>query len=603
MNQFELSGTSRSINCDDGVPNYCSSESEEENQDEPKPKRGRNKVWVFYNKFLNFKEAEDFVSTENTWSRKFTRMTEEGQKRFYRCNKVRKLGPQCAAELYLLFESGSDSVLVYRSEADHNHDEVGTRTNYGISDQTKLEINSLFDLHLKPKAILAALQKIDGIQLPTKKQLGNYLSDRRKIKFGQPIIHLGELEKWIIEHKNIPEDEDEPFVMKYWILESDQPKFRFALTTKKLLKFASSIDVLHVDATYKLIWQGFPVLIIGTTNKNRKFYPLCLGVATNEQKEDFELVFNGLKENILSLLEVDFKPKVLVSDAAQAIKNAFLEVFGSDTTVRMCWAHAIKNMKKKVDKTVEKKERKDIMEDIYALHNASSPEIFNAASQAFIVKHASKASFIKYFEQEWLINNPNWFLGAAATLSPTTNNALEAFNKSIKDHNTMRERFPLSRFLTVAKEMVTQWSNDINENSLPQTHEIELKEWTEGYRWARQNVKVKTLTSDCNKKVYLVPSEKMTATNMTYDYEAWHSFDEFKKKNFAFWKTELPSAGWEQGTCTCPQFFKVYICKHILGLAIRLKLTIPPIEAKSIPIGLKRKRGRPTKSKPALIMQ
>lgn len=89
---------------------------------------------------------------------------------------------------------------------------------------------------------------------------------------------------------------------------------------------------------------------------------------------------------------------------------------------------------------------------------------------------------------------------------------------------------------------------------------------------------------------------------MTYD-ESWHTFDEFKEKNFAFWKTELPNAGWKQGTCTCPQFFKIYICKHILGLAIRLKLTTPPLEAKLIPIGLKRKRGRPTKSKPALILQ
>lgn len=192
----------------------------------------------------------------------------------------------------------------------------------------------------------------------------------------------------------------------------------------------------------------------------------------------------------MTLFDLDFKPKVLVSDAAPAIKNAFLEVFGFDTTVRMCWAHAIKNIKKKVEQTVDKKNRKDIMQDIYALHDASSQEIFNAASQAFIVKHASKTSFIKYFEQEWLIKNPNWFLGGAATPSPTTNNALEAFNKSIKDHNTMRERFPLSRFLTVASEMVTHWSNDINENSFPETHNIELKEWTKGYCWAKQNVKV-----------------------------------------------------------------------------------------------------------------
>jgi hypothetical protein len=50
-------------------------------------------------------------------------------------------------------------------------------------------------------------------------------------------------------------------------------------------------------------------------------------------------------------------------------------------------------------------------------------------------------------------------------------------------------------------------------------------------------------------------------------------------------------------------FYKHYMCKHVMGLAIRLKLTSPPLEAKNVPIGQKRKRGRPTKSKPALIIQ
>lgn len=107
-------------------------------------------------------------------------MTKEGQKRFYRCNKVPKKGAQCAAGLHLLIECGTDKVFVYRMEADHNHDAIGVRDDYGINAQTKMEINRLFDLHLKPKAILSALKKIEGIKLPTKIQLNNYISDRRR---------------------------------------------------------------------------------------------------------------------------------------------------------------------------------------------------------------------------------------------------------------------------------------------------------------------------------------------------------------------------------------------------------------------------------------
>jgi hypothetical protein len=44
------------------------------------------------------------------------------------------------------------------------------------------------------------------------------------------------------------------------------------------------------------------------------------------------------------------------------------------------------------------------------------------------------------------------------------------------------------------------------------------------------------------------------------------------------------------------------MCKHIIGLAIRLKAAKPPPAAKEIPRGQKRKRGRPNKSSKALII-
>ena len=37
---------------------------------------------------------------------------------------------------------------------------------------------------------------------------------------------------------------------------------------------------------------------------------------------------------------------------------------------------------------------------------------------------------------------------------------------------------------------------------------------------------------------------------------------------------------WKQGKCTCPYFLKKYMCKHLVGLAIRLKYVKPPSVAK-----------------------
>jgi hypothetical protein len=58
---------------------------------------------------------------------------------------------------------------------------------------------------------------------------------------------------------------------------------------------------------------------------------------------------------------------------------------------------------------------------------------------------------------------------------------------------------------------------------------------------------------------------------------------------------------WKQGKCTIPYFLKKYTSMHLVGLAIRLKYVKPLPVAKDIPIGQRRKRGRPKKSSRALI--
>jgi len=48
---------------------------------------------------------------------------------------------------------------------------------------------------------------------------------------------------------------------------------------------------------------------------------------------------------------------------------------------------------------------------------------------------------------------------------------------------------------------------------------------------------------------------------------------------------------------------KIGQCKHLAGMMVRLKKIAVPDTAKSVPLSQKRRRGRPPKSKPALIVQ
>ena len=57
-------------------------------------------------------------------------------------------------------------------------------------------------------------------------------------------------------------------------------------------------------------------------------------------------------------------------------------------------------------------------------------------------------------------------------------------------------------------------------------------------------------------------------------------------------------------SCSFPFFLKNLTCKHVLGMLIRLKLVgVPVVEAKNVPLDQRRKRGRPTRTKKALLAQ
>ena len=60
---------------------------------------------------------------------------------------------------------------------------------------------------------------------------------------------------------------------------------------------------------------------------------------------------------------------------------------------------------------------------------------------------------------------------------------------------------------------------------------------------------------------------------------------------------------WIRSSCTCSQWAKEYVCKHVVGMALRIDLAKAPSKAKTVPIGQKRKRGRPSNAAKALVYQ
>lgn len=94
----------------------------------------------------------------------------------------------------------------------------------------------------------------------------------------------------------------------------------------------------------------------------------------------------------------------------------------------------------------------------------------------------------KYFQKEWLTSHDAWYEGVQHFI-PSTNIALEATSRVIKEENTFREHLPLSRFKVLVFEIVEKWSKSY-ERGLKQYNgkqTITLHLWTSGYQWVKSN--------------------------------------------------------------------------------------------------------------------
>lgn len=302
-------------------------------------------VWVQKKIFNNKEESDKFLEEENIWSYKYKYKDAEGAiiQRF-RCNKVKFRGEQCAAGMRLIFIPNSTQIELQMLEAAHTHENISTKRKQIFTKELKNKVDEIFynNYNIKPKRILEILSSQNDV-VPSLTQLNNYLKILRQKKFGNNNISLGELELLLQTHTDIPEQTEKAYVAAYETNYDDSNiYFRFFITSKTLLKNAKYTYHLHADGTYKLNWQGYPVIVVGTTDRDRHFHCFGISVCSAETEDDYKFTFNSIKNTILKIFDFVYCPNVLIADAAPSISNAFKEVFGGNTLIIMCWFHVKK---------------------------------------------------------------------------------------------------------------------------------------------------------------------------------------------------------------------------------------------------------------------
>lgn len=399
----------------------------------------------------------EVIKSENCWSKVTTNKTYEGDSVIFRCNKVKATTQQCSSGIYLFYHADSTNVSLFRSQNEHDCDELVPRGKTSMTELQKNYIVKCLKEKQKRKEIMNSMY-LEGIPVPTKNQLNNFIVAWNKENNGPPVISVSELLALLKERVAVPDDsDDKAFVVAHRILD-DEISFDFLVSSKKLLRNAIGKRIFACDATNKIMWQGFPVIPIGTMDMDRHFHLIGVGATTNERTDNFEYFFKSLKTRIFDILNVNIGPEILIADGAKAIQNAFKSVFGMACLILMCWFHMKKAFLLQIKSLLPKSLHAEVVSDLDKLRISQNPDMFDKASKLFLEKYSEYQQFVEYFEYEWLDQNRNWYEGSSPHLVPSTNNAEETWNRLLKDEKTLRRRLPLQEFVNNIHVWVESWS-------------------------------------------------------------------------------------------------------------------------------------------------
>lgn len=219
-------------------------------------------VWLFDREFENDDALNEFLNEEKCWSIVKKVQLVKGEKTVLRCNKVKRRGKQCAKGFYVLKRPDEATIKVFKNNHDHDCGESNNRVQKKVTDAVHKFILDQYQLGNKLGGILLLLRDLPDIVQPTKEQV-DHIIHYYKPKATNPHVSIAQMEEFVKQHLDVPDDEDAGFVVNFECSPPRTPDnekfFRIFYSTKRLLSHALMSKVLHADGTYKIIVQGYPI--------------------------------------------------------------------------------------------------------------------------------------------------------------------------------------------------------------------------------------------------------------------------------------------------------------------------------------------------------
>lgn len=597
---------------DDQAPAAPVANQAAENEELPIP----DLKWKLERVFENKEVCDKFIAAEGCWSKGNHYLLTKGEKQEYRCNKVKRRGPQCTGAIRAIynFEPNNPKVELYRKTMVHNHENSKNQI-FKVSDELRKVIIDLVDANKSLKTIQHVVRAMELAVQPRKTQIESIIKQHRRQKIGNAKADIMDFVKFYNDHKEIPEDQDKAFVVNFERSEpeADDKWIRMFVSTKRLLSMSVDAECLHADGTYKTNCPNYPVIVIGTTDKARKFHLVGLALTKRETADDYRFVFESIKNGMMTVSGRNIIARTVVSDAAPAIFNGYAKVFDHPTVRIMCWYHVMYNFQKY--KFNSQANRKLAKEDLQQMHLLYDEKIFDQAAKLFVQKWTdAELNFVQSFENSFIKQNKYWFNGSSYH-TPLTNNGTESFNSSLKVHQTYWEKKPISEFklrlLQILVERSKEYIMDKNHavTEVPLIPQIQMK----GYEYSKTKKEFFSVEVEKGKfKVYVFANANGRFEIANEDVDAfvntdWTTFTSFEELIEAAAQIhcisiDTTSNNWRTARCTCPAFSSEYICKHVLALFYRGGMLNPPANLPEF-LEPNPKRGRKAKAKKGLGRQ
>lgn len=310
-----------------------------------------------------------------------TNNTDEGETIYYRCKTVPKAKAKDCVQMKVFKSNLNTKFVVTKSVGEHKHSHNERQQK---SDELREYIYNLkFEDGMKPRRIKQHLtrNKPEHSTL-TIRQIRHILKCMENSKIPST-FSFGELVEWLKLQTKVPISWDDAFVVD-WSFNKEDLSFAFVVSTKRFLKNTSGQSNLSADGTYKITWQGFPLIVVGTIDREKHFHVTAIVVTSNEREREYEFVFRTIKSGIERETKEIFMPRILLSDYAGAIRNGFFAVFGPSQNV-ICCVHLFRKLRERSGFS-NKENKHQIKNDVFVLQSTPDAETFDHAVLLFLEK-------------------------------------------------------------------------------------------------------------------------------------------------------------------------------------------------------------------------